>query len=85
MAGPGNTHRPDDSHADREFARFERVAKPMADGSGWFEPTREPVPAGIPIEDWRAFVRDCAHLGKVVRPWPNREKYDSRSGRRGQG
>ena len=32
--------------ADREFARFERVAEPTPDGLGWYDPTQEPVPVG---------------------------------------
>ena len=52
------------SKADVEWRRFLAVAEPMADGSGWFDPTAEPVPVGVPIEDWRAFERDCSNLGK---------------------
>ena len=55
------------SKADAEFARFERVAEPMPDGSGWYDPTQEPVPAGIPIEDWQRFIDDCRNLGKGAR------------------
>lgn len=35
-----------DSYADREWNRFLAVAEPLADGSGWFDPTQEPVPVG---------------------------------------
>ena len=52
---------------DAEFLRFARVAEPLPDGSGWFDPTAEPVPVGDPIEAWRAFERDCCNLGKEGR------------------
>ena len=48
----------DDPKVDAEFDRFERVAVPMADGAGLFDPTQQPVPVGVPGADWDAFVRD---------------------------
>ena len=63
----GNTQ--GSSRADVEFARFARVAKPMP-GGGLYDPINgaPEMPSGVPIEDWRAFENDCAHLGKAVRP-----------------
>ncbi|MCZ6653210.1 MAG: hypothetical protein O7D91_09310 [Planctomycetota bacterium] len=50
---------------DAEFDRFARVAVPMADGSGWFDPAFGPdLPSGVSGEQWRAFENDCARMGK---------------------
>ena len=54
MAGPGVSKRPED-------------ARPMADGSGRVDPTQEPFGVGVPIENWRAFERDCACPGGEAR------------------
>ena len=56
-----------ESRADIEFARFEKIARPMVDGSGWFDPTAEPVPASVSGEQWDQFLTDCRNLGKAVR------------------
>ncbi|MCH8851616.1 MAG: hypothetical protein IID41_03075 [Planctomycetes bacterium] len=54
---------------DAEFDRFFACALPTPNGLGLYDPTESPeMPAGVPIEDWRAFERDFAHLGKAVRP-----------------
>ena len=52
------------SKVDIEWARFISVAEPLADGTGWFDPTQEPVPVGISGERWDKFVADFAHLSK---------------------
>ena len=57
-----------DSIADREFARFERVAVPMADGSGLRDPAEPVFQRGVSGERWDAFIADCGRLGKAV--WP---------------
>ncbi|MCH8852370.1 MAG: hypothetical protein IID41_06905 [Planctomycetes bacterium] len=50
-----------DSKADAEWDRFLSCAIPTPNGLGWYDPAESPdMPAGIPIEDWRAFERDCA-------------------------
>ena len=55
------------SKVDIEWARFISVAEPLADATGWFDPTQEPVPVGIPGEMWDRFLDDCGRLGKAVR------------------
>ena len=54
-----------DSIADREFDRFARVAVPTP-GGGWYAPVNggPEMPSGVPIEEWRAFERDCGNLGR---------------------
>lgn len=67
-----------DNYADREFARFEQIAEPLPDGSGWFDPTQEPLPTGgyvpHPIErpagvphGWtaRSWVRHLKYMGNA--------------------
>ena len=61
---PADEARKENQAAEREFECFERVAVAMADGSGWYDPTQEPVGVGVPIEDWRKFEIDCASLGR---------------------
>ena len=60
------------SRADAEFDRFESVMVRFPDGSGVegvYDPAVEPEnPEGVTWEAWQAFERDCAHLGKAVRP-----------------
>ena len=55
-----------DSRADHEWDRFLSVA--VATRGGLRDPAEPILQRGVSIEDWRAFERDCAHLGKVVRP-----------------
>ena len=57
-----------DSYADREWARFERVAVRMADG-GWYCPDYggPEMPSGITGEQLDALVADCGRLGKGSR------------------
>lgn len=65
MNDPRATSRPDDAKIDDEFDRFERVAEPLPDGSGWFDPAFGPeMPTGVSGESWRAFERDCGCLGR---------------------
>lgn len=53
------------SRAETAFDRFRRVAEPMP-GGGWYCPVHgsPEMPAGVPIEDWRAFENDCGRLGR---------------------
>ena len=59
MAGSGDA---DGSYADREWDRFLSVAVPTR--GGLRDPAEPTLRRGVPIEAWRAFERDCAHLGK---------------------
>ena len=53
-----------DSIADREFARFERVAVPTR--NGWRDPAEPVLERGVRAADWDAFVADCGNLGRAV-------------------
>lgn len=54
---------------DAEFDRFFACAVPTPNGLGLYDPSESPdMPSGVPIEDWRAFERDCGRLGRGVRP-----------------
>ncbi|MCH8854070.1 MAG: hypothetical protein IID41_15680 [Planctomycetes bacterium] len=45
--------------------RFLACAISTPDGNGLHDPSESPtMPAGVPIEDWRAFERDCGRMGK---------------------
>ena len=55
------------TNADAEFARFERIAVPMADGNGWRDPAEPVLRRGVTGEDWQRFIDDCGRLGKAVR------------------
>ena len=56
----------DDAKIDAEFDRFAAVAEPTPNGQGWYDPINgtPEIPSGVPIEDWRAFEKDCGSLGK---------------------
>ena len=50
---------------DAEFARFERVARPMPGGGLYCPVYGSPqMPVGTPGADWDALVADCGRLGK---------------------
>ncbi len=53
------------SRADREWDRFLACAIATPNGQGLYDPSESPeMSSGVPIEDWRAFERDCGNLGK---------------------
>ena len=56
------------SKANVEWRRFLAVAEPLADGSGWFDPTAEPdMPSGVSGDDWQRVLDDCGHLGREAK------------------